>query len=282
MGLKTFRPLTPASRFKELPDFAEITKSEPEKSLLRPIKKSGGRNNNGRMTSRHRGGGHKRQYRVIDFKRKTRDVAAEVIGIEYDPNRSARIALLQYPDGEKAYILAPAGLKPGASVIAGEKVDAKPGNALPLKSIPLGTTVHNLELIPGRGGQIVRSAGSGAVLSSREGDYANVKLASGEIRRIHVECYATVGQVGNTDHMNVSSGKAGRSRWLGKRPHVRGMVMNPIDHPNGGGNGKSKGGGGRQHPTSPWGQLAKGFKTRTKHKPSDRFIVERRKKKGKN
>ncbi len=281
MGLKTFRPLTPASRFKELPDFAEITKDKPERSLLAPIKKSGGRNNNGRMTSRHRGGGHKRRYRIIDFKRKTRDVTADVIGIEYDPNRSARIALLQYPDGGKAYILAPVGLTAGGKVTAGENAEPKPGNALPLKSIPLGIAIHNIELIPGRGGQIVRSAGTSALIASREGEYANVKLASGELRRIHVTCYATVGTVGNTDHMNVSSGKAGRSRWLGKRPHVRGMVMNPIDHPNGGGNGKSKGGGGRQHPVSPWGQLAKGFKTRTKHKPSDRFIVERRKNKSK-
>ncbi len=281
MGLKTFRPLTPASRFKVLPDFAEIDKKSPEKSLLAPLKKSGGRNNNGRMTSRHRGGGHKRRYRLIDFKRKVRDIAGEVIGIEYDPNRSARIALIQYPDGGKAYILAPVGLKTGASVIAGESVEAKTGNALPLKSIPLGTSIHNLELIPGRGAQLVRTAGSQAILANREGGYASVKLASGEIRRIHEECYATVGQVGNTDRMNVSSGKAGRSRWLGKRPHVRGMVMNPIDHPNGGGNGKSKGGGGRQHPMSPWGQLAKGFKTRRKHKTSDRFIVERRRKKTK-
>ncbi|MGC1479353.1 MAG: 50S ribosomal protein L2 [Chthoniobacterales bacterium] len=281
MGLKTFRPFTPASRFKELPDFAEITKDKPERSLLAPIKKSGGRNNNGRMTSRHRGGGHKRRYRIIDFKRKTRDVTAEVVGIEYDPNRSARIALIQYPDGEKAYILAPVGLTTGGKVTAGEKAEPKPGNALPIKSIPLGVAIHNIELMPGRGGQIVRSAGSSALIASREGNYANIKLASGELRRIHVECYATIGQVGNTDHMNVSSGKAGRSRWQGKRPHVRGMVMNPIDHPNGGGNGKSKGGGGRQHPVSPWGQLAKGFKTRTKHKPSDRFIVERRKNKAK-
>lgn len=281
MGLKTFRPLTPSMRFKALPDFAEISKSKPEKSLLRPLKKSGGRNNNGRMTSRHRGGGHKRQYRLIDFKRSKRGVVADVVGIEYDPNRSARIALLQYPDGEKAYILAPVGLAAGAKVQAGEKIEASLGNALPLKAIPLGTTIHNIELIPGRGGQIVRSAGSQATLSSREAGYASVKLASGEIRRIHEECYATVGQVGNTDHMNVSSGKAGRSRWLGIRPHVRGMVMNPVDHPMGGGNGKSKGGGGRHHPMSPWGQLAKGFKTRSKHKTSDRFIIERRKKKSK-
>jgi large subunit ribosomal protein L2 len=281
MGLKTFRPLTPSLRFKALPDFAEITKSEPEKALLRPLKKSGGRNNNGRMTSRHRGGGHKRQYRLIDFKRTRRGAVADVIAIEYDPNRTARIALLQYADGEKTYILAPSGLNVGAKVQAGEGIDAAIGNALPLKSIPLGTTIHNIELIPGRGGQIVRSAGSQATLANREAGYASVKLASGEMRRIHEECYATVGQVGNTDHMNVCSGKAGRSRWLGIRPHVRGMAMNPIDHPMGGGQGKSKGGGGRHHPMSPWGQLAKGFKTRRKHKTSDSFIIERRKKKSK-
>jgi large subunit ribosomal protein L2 len=279
MGLKTFRPLTPASRFKALPDFSEITKDTPEKSLLEPLKKSGGRNNNGRMTSRHRGGGHKRQYRIIDFKRKKRDIVADVIAIEYDPNRTARIALLQYTDGEKAYILAPVGLGVGAKVSAGEAIEASIGNALPLRSIPLGTAIHNIELTPGRGGQIVRSAGSQAILNNREGGYAFVKLASGEIRKINEACYATVGQVGNTDHMNVSSGKAGRSRWLGKRPHVRGMVMNPVDHPMGGGQGKSKGGGGRHHPMSPWGQLAKGFKTRRKHKASDRFIVERRRSK---
>ncbi len=276
MALKTFRPLTPAARFKQLPDFAEITKSKPEKSLLEPIKKSGGRNNNGRITSRHRGGGHKRQYRIIDFKRTKRDIVADVIAIEYDPNRTARIALLQYTDGEKAYILAPAGLNVGDKVVAGNAVEAKIGNALPLKSIPLGTGIHNLELVSGRGGQIVRSAGSQAILNNREGGYAFVKLASGEIRKINEACYATVGQVGNIEHMNVSSGKAGRHRWLGIRPQTRGMAMNPVDHPMGGGEGKSKGGGGRQHPQSPWGQLSKGFKTRRKHKGSDRFIVERR------
>lgn len=282
MGLKTFRPLTPASRFKALPDFSEITKDKPEKGLTEALKKNGGRNNNGRMTMRHRGGGHKRRFRVIDFKRRKHDVAAEVIAIEYDPNRSARIALLQYADGEKAYILAPIGLAVGAKVNAGEKAEPNVGNALPLKTIPLGTTIHNVEIIPGRGAQMIRSAGSAATLANREGGYALIKLASGEIRRINEECYATVGQVGNTDHMNVSSGKAGRTRWLGRRPHVRGMVMNPVDHPMGGGQGKSKGGGGRHHPQSPWGQLAKGFKTRRKHKPSDRFIVQRRKGKVKN
>jgi large subunit ribosomal protein L2 len=282
MAIKTFRPLTPAARFKALPDFAEITKTKPEKNLTEPIKRTGGRNNQGRITMRHVGGGHKRRYRIIDFKRSRRDAVADVIAIEYDPNRTSRIALLKYEDGEKAYIIAPAGLEVGQKVVAGEKVDPNVGNALPLKSIPLGTSIHNVEFIPGRGGQIVRSAGSVAVLANREGGYALVKLASGEIRRINENCYATIGQVGNSDHMNVSSGKAGRSRWLGIRPHVRGMVMNPVDHPMGGGQGKSKGGGGRHHPMSPWGQLAKGFKTRRKHKPSDTFIVQRRKSKAKN
>ncbi|MEI8294631.1 MAG: 50S ribosomal protein L2 [bacterium] len=282
MAIKTFRPLTPAARFKALPDFAEITKTKPEKKLTEPIKRTGGRNNQGRITMRHVGGGHKRRYRLVDFKRSRRDAVAEVVSIEYDPNRTARIALLKYQDGEKAYILAPVGLEVGQKVMAGEKAEPNVGNALPLKSIPLGTSIHNVEFIPGRGGQIVRSAGSVAVLANREGGYALVKLASGEIRRINENCFATIGQVGNSDHMNVSSGKAGRSRWLGIRPHVRGMVMNPVDHPMGGGQGKSKGGGGRHHPMSPWGQLAKGFKTRRKHKPSDTFIVQRRKSKAKN
>ena len=273
MALKNFRPLTPSNRFKSLPAFSEITKDKPEKSLTAVRKRTGGRNNAGRMTMRHRGGGHKRKYRLVDFKRKKQGIVAEVLAIEYDPNRSARIALLQYSDGEKAYILAPVGAK----VNAGETADPSIGNALPLKAIPLGTAIHNIEIIPGRGAQMVRSAGSQATLANREGGYALIKLASGEIRRINEECYATIGQVGNTDHMNVSSGKAGRTRWLGRRPHVRGMVMNPIDHPMGGGQGKSKGGGGRHHPVSPWGQLAKGFKTRRKHKPSDRFIIQRRK-----
>lgn len=281
MSLKTFRPLTPTARFKALPDFQEITKDAPEKKLTAPLKKSGGRNNNGRITMRHRGGGHKRKYRIIDFKRFQRDVVAEVLAIEYDPNRSARLALLQYPDGTKSYILAPAGLEVGAKITAGENVDPKLGNALPLKAIPIGSTIHNIEIIPGRGAQMIRSAGSSAILSSREEGYAIIKLASGETRRINENSYATLGQVGNTDHMNVSAGKAGRTRWLGRRPHVRGMVMNPVDHPMGGGEGKSKGGGGRHHPVSPWGQLAKGFKTRRKHKPSDRFILQRRNAKSK-
>ncbi|MHA3770312.1 50S ribosomal protein L2 [Verrucomicrobiota bacterium sgz303538] len=276
MALKTFRPTTPTNRFKELPAFDEITKTKPERSLVETKKKSGGRNNRGRITTRHVGGGHKQKYRIVDFKRKKRDIEASVLAIEYDPNRTARIALIQYTDNEKAYILAPAGLKVGAKVNAGENAAPEVGNALPLKSIPLGSAIHNVELTPGRGGQIARSAGQQVVLSNREGGYALVKMPSGEIRKIHENCYATIGQVGNVDHMNVSSGKAGRSRWQGVRPTVRGMVMNPVDHPMGGGQGKSKGGGGRHHPMSPWGQLAKGFKTRRKHKTSSNFIVQRR------
>jgi large subunit ribosomal protein L2 len=276
MALKTHRPLTPASRYKQLPSFDEITKSKPERSLLEVRKRTGGRNNNGRMTSRHIGGGHKQKYRIVDFKRRRHGVSAEVLAIEYDPIRTARLALLQYSDGEKSYILAPDGLRVGAQIVSGPEAAPELGNALPLKAIPLGTNIHNVELTPGRGGQIARSAGQQVVLNNREGGYALVKMPSGEIRRINENAYATIGQVGNIEHMNVSSGKAGRSRWQGRRPHVRGMVMNPVDHPNGGGQGKSKGGGGRHHPVSPWGQLAKGFKTRTKHKPTDRWIVERR------
>lgn len=276
MALKSFRPLTPTSRFKILPGFEEITKSKPEKSLVEAKPKSGGRNNNGRITTRHIGGGHKQKYRIIDFKRSKRGVLAQVTSIEYDPNRTCRIALLQYPDGVVAYILAPAGLSVGDVVSAGDQAEPKIGNALPLSAIPLGASVHNVELVAGRGGQVARSAGQVAILNNREGGYALVKLPSGEVRRIRENCYATIGQVGNVEHMNVSSGKAGRSRWQGVRPTVRGMVMNPVDHPMGGGQGKSKGGGGRHHPMSPWGQLAKGFKTRRKHKTSSKFIVERR------
>jgi large subunit ribosomal protein L2 len=279
MALKSFRPLTPALRFKSLPAFTEITKSTPHKSLIEVKKRSGGRNNNGRLTARHIGGGHKQKYRKVDFKRRKYGVAAEVIGIEYDPNRSARIALIKYADGEMSYILAPDGLTVGASVMSGNEATPDLGNSLPLSTIPLGSSIHNIEIAPGRGGQIARSAGQQATLSNREAGYALVKLPSGEIRRIHDTCFATIGQVGNVDHMNVASGKAGRTRWQGRRPHVRGMVMNPIDHPMGGGQGKSKGGGGRHHPVSPWGQLAKGFKTRAKHKPSDRFIMQDRRKK---
>ena len=281
MALKSFRPLTPPQRFKSLPAFEELTKWTPHKSLVEVKKRSGGRNNNGRMTARHIGGGRKQKYRKVDFKRRKHDVAAEVVGIEYDPNRSARIALIKYSDGEMSYILAPDGLRVGSRVTAGDNVAPDLGNALPLRAIPLGTNIHNIELMPGRGGQIARSAGQQAILNNLEGGYALVKMPSGEIRRIHENAYATIGQVGNVDHMNVSSGKAGRTRWKGRRSHVRGMAMNPIDHPMGGGQGKSKGGGGRHHPVSPWGQLAKGFKTRTKHKPSDRFILERRKSKKK-
>jgi large subunit ribosomal protein L2 len=282
MALKTFRPLTPSARFKALPSFEEITKKKPEKSLVTTRKRSGGRNNQGRLTCRHIGGGHKRKLRLIDFKRRKHGVIADVVAIEYDPNRTARIALLQYADGEKTYILAPDGLKVGMKVSSGPEAAPEVGNSLPLERIPPGSAIHNIELIPGRGGQVARSAGQQAVLNNFEAGYALVKMPSGEIRKLNGKCHATMGQVGNSEHMNVSSGKAGRSRWLGIRPTVRGMVMNPIDHPMGGGNGKSKGGGGRQHPVSPWGQLSKGFKTRKKHKPSDRFIVERRKSKKKN
>ena len=276
MALKKFKPYTPSSRYKELPDFVEITKSTPEKSLCRPIKKSGGRNNQGRITCRHRGGGHKRKYRLVDFKRTKRDVSATVESIEYDPNRSARIALLKYEDGVKAYIIAPVGLEVGAKVEAGDSVPPNVGNAMPLSSVPLGSDIHNIELVPGKGGCIARSAGGQSTLSNREGKYALVKLPSGEIRRINAACYCTIGRVGNINHGDVVSGKAGRTRWLGIRPTVRGMCMNPVDHPNGGGEGKSKSGGGRQHLKSPWGHV-KGQKTRRKYKTSNKFIVQRRK-----
>lgn len=276
MALKTFRPLTPSNRYKALPAFDEITKTKPEKNLVIALKKSGGRNHSGRITCRHIGGGHKRKYRLIDFKRLRTD-AAKVVAVEYDPNRTARIALIQYPDGVKSYILAPNGLEVGATVQAGEKAAPEVGNALPLSHIPLGLQVHNIELEPGRGGKIARAAGQAAILNNREGGYALLKMPSGEIRKLHAHCYATIGQVGNVDHMNVSSGKAGRTRWLGVRPTVRGMCMNPVDHPNGGGEGKSKSGGGRQHLKSPWGH-AKGQKTRSKKKATNKLIVQRRKK----
>lgn len=278
MGLKSFRPITPSNRYKLLPDFEEITASKPEKGLCRPLKKSGGRNNNGRITCRHKGGGHKRKYRLIDFKRTRHDDVAKVISIEYDPNRSARIALIEYGDKQRSYILAPRGLEVDAEVSSGENAPIKPGCALPLSAIPTGTTIHNLELVPGKGGQIARSAGQSCILSNREGDYALVKLPSGEIRKVHTRCFASIGRVGNVEHEQVVSAKAGRSRWLGIRPTVRGMCMNPVDHPNGGGEGKSKSGGGRQHLKSPWGHT-KGQRTRVKHKGSDKFIVERRKNK---
>ena len=275
MSLKSFKPTTPSNRYKILPAFDEITKSKPEKSLLEPIRKSGGRNNNGRITTRHIGGGHKQHYRLVDFRRTRRD-AATVLAIEYDPNRTCRIALIQYADGTKSYILAPVGLTVGMTVQSGETVAPKVGNAMPLKNVPLGTAIHNIEVRPGTGGKIARSAGQQAVLSNCDGEYALVKMPSGEIRKFRVECYCTIGQVGNTQHMNESSGKAGRTRWMGIRPTVRGMCMNPVDHPNGGGEGKSKSGGGRQHLKSPWGHV-KGQKTRRLRKPSDVFIVQRRK-----
>ena len=277
MSLKSFKPTTPSNRYKVLPSFDEVTKSRPEKSLLQPLRKSGGRNNNGRITTRHIGGGHKRHYRLVDFHR-TKQEAAKVIGVEYDPNRTCRIALVQYTDGTKSYILAPVGLTVGMTVQSGENVAPKVGNAMPLKNVPLGTAIHNIEIRPGSGGKIARSAGQQAVLSNRDGEYALVKMPSGEVRRFRVECYCTIGQVGNTQHMNESSGKAGRTRWMGIRPTVRGMCMNPVDHPNGGGEGKSKSGGGRQHLKSPWGHV-KGQKTRRIRKPSDTFIVQRRKSK---
>jgi len=275
MPLKNFKPNTPSARYKNLPSFEEITKSAPEKSLLKPLKRSGGRNNTGRITCRHIGGGHKRHYRLIDFKRTKRDVPAKVLGIEYDPNRTCRIALIQYEDGQKSYILAPLGLQVGQTVVAGEKAAPKAGNAMPLSSVPLGTSIHNIELTPGNGGKVARAAGQLAVLSNRDGGWALVKMPSGEIRRFNEKCYCTIGQVGNRDHMNETSGKAGRSRWLGIRPTVRGMCMNPVDHPNGGGEGKSKSGGGRQHLLSPWGH-AKGQKTRNKKKTTGTYIVESR------
>lgn len=275
MALRKHRPITASSRYKYLPDFAEISKKEPEKNLTRALKKSGGRNNNGRITCRHRGGGHKRKYRLIDFQRKRHGDVATVRAIEYDPNRTARIALLEYADGEKAYILAPAKLNVGDQVQSGAGAPPKVGNSLPLNKIPAASPIHCVELIPGRGGKLVRSAGQSATLSSIDGGYALVRLPSGEIRKINAECYATIGVVGNAEHMNESSAKAGRTRWKGIRPTVRGMCMNPVDHPNGGGEGRSKSGGGRQHLKSPWGHT-KGQKTRHKHRQSNRFIVQHR------
>ncbi len=275
MPVKKYKPTSPGRRFMSVIVDEELTKKEPEKSLLEPLRKSGGRNTYGRITSRHRGGGHKRKYRVIDFKRNKFGVPAKVAAIEYDPNRSSRIALLHYADGEKRYILAPLGLKTGDQVISDEVTDVKPGNSMPLKNIPLGTLVHNIEMRPGKGGQVVRSAGTAAQVMAKEGKYVQIRLPSGEVRMFLQECRATIGQVGNLDHENVSIGKAGRSRWLGRRPRVRGVAMNPVDHPMGGGEGKSSGG---RHPCSPWGWPTKGYRTRGK-KPSDRFIVRSRHKK---
>lgn len=274
MGIKTFKPITPGQRFKTVSDFIQVTKGEPEKSLLTPLKKSGGRNNNGRVTSRHRGGGHKKRYRIIDFKRNKQNIPATVDAIEYDPNRTARIALLKYADGEKRYILAPDKLRVGDMVMSGEDVPIKVGNALPMEKIPVGLTIHAIEMKELKGAQIARSAGASAQLVAKEGKWAMIKLPSGEVRKLPLKCFATIGQVSNIDHMNISIGKAGRSRWLGKRPHVRGVAMNPVDHPMGGGEGKTS--GGRQ-PCSPWGQASKGLKTRRKGKKSDEFIVKKRK-----
>ena len=275
MAIIKLRPVTPGTRFRSNSSFEEITKDSPEKSLTVAIKKSGGRNNLGRVTSRHRGGGHKRRYRVIDFRRDKIGIPAKVFSIEYDPNRTSRIALLHYADGEKRYILAPEGLKVGATITAGTGSEIIVGNALPLKEMPLGSFVHNVELKPGKGGQLGRSAGSSLQLLAKEGNFAQLKMPSGEIRKVKLECMATYGIVGNAEQENISLGKAGRSRWLGIRPHVRGVAMNPVDHPMGGGEGKTSGGG---HPVSPWGQKAKGLKTRKNKKESNKFIIKRRNK----
>lgn len=275
MAVRQYKPTSAGRRFQSVSGFSEIakTKEGPERSLLTPLHKHGGRNNRGRLTVLHRGGGHKRRYRLIDFRRGKDGIEAKVAAIEYDPNRSAHIAQLHYRDGEKRYILAPAGLDVGHVVMSGESADIRPGNCLPLRCIPVGTIIHNIELKIGKGAQIVRSAGTAAQLMAREGVYATVKLPSGEMRLVHQNCKATIGQVGNLDHENVSYGKAGRSRWFGRRPRVRGIAMNPVDHPLGGGEGRSKG----NHPMSPWGVLAKGYKTRRRSK-SDKYIVQKRKK----
>ena len=275
MGIKTYKPTSPGRRHGSVLDFTEITTTKPEKSLLRPLKKTGGRNNQGRITSRRRGGGHKRRYRVIDFKRDKDGVPGTVKTIEYDPNRSANIALIWYADGEKRYVLAPLGLEVGQTVLSGKGADPHPGNALRLEDIPIGLMVHNLEMQPGRGAQMCRSAGSYAQLQAREGAYAVILLPSGELRRVHVTCRATVGRVGNSDHQNVKLGKAGRHRHMGRRPKVRGTAMNPVDHPLGGGEGRTKGG---RHPCSPTAKLAKGGRTRKPNNPSNKFILRRRKK----
>ncbi len=275
MGIRYYKPVTPGRRQGSVSDFADITdrKKKPEKSLLEPIQKKGGRNNQGIITVRFRGGGHKRMYRLIDFKRTKDDVWATVVAVEYDPNRSARIALVQYDDGEKAYILACEGLKAGDKLMSGENCEPRPGNCMPLRKIPLGMSVHNLEMQPGHGGQLCRSAGTSATLTAREGKWAQITLPSGEVRRISSECRGTIGSIGNSDHMNISLGKAGRKRWMGKKPHNRGTSMNPVSHPMGGGEGRTAGG---RHPCSPTGVLAKGGKTRNKRKPSNAAILRRR------
>jgi large subunit ribosomal protein L2 len=276
MGIKTYKPITPGMRQWTSLDFSELTKdAKPEKSLTKGMKDKAGRDSFGRISVRHKGGGHKRRYREIDFKRDKTGIPGKVVTIEYDPNRSANIALIHYKDGEKRYIIAPKDLKTGAVIVSGPDAAIEPGNALPLENIPLGFTVYNIELTLGKGGQLVRSAGASALIAAKEGDYVTIKLPSGEMRMVFKKCYATIGNVGNEDHMNITYGKAGRKRWLGVRPTVRGMVMNPVDHPHGGGEGKNKG----VHPVTPWGQPTKGYKTRKKHKPSSRFIVSRGKKK---
>jgi large subunit ribosomal protein L2 len=276
LGIKKYKPTSPGRRFMSVATFEEITTDKPEKSLLAPLPKKAGRNNQGKITTRHHGGGHKRQYRIIDFKRNKDGIPGRVATIEYDPNRSARIALINYADGEKRYIIAPLGLNVGDVIYSGPDADIKPGNALPLSNIPVGTVVHNIELKPGKGGQLARAAGAEAQLLAKEGDYATLRLASGEVRMVRMECRATVGQVGNLDHENVNIGKAGRSRWLGIRPTVRGVVMNPNDHPHGGGEGRAP--VGRKSPMSPWGKPTLGKKTRKKNHPTDKYIVRRRKK----
>lgn len=276
MAIKEVKPTSPGRRTQTYSTFEEITRTTPEKSLLAPLPKTGGRNNQGRITTRFRGGGHKRQYRLIDFKRNKMDIPAKVFSIEYDPNRGARIALLHYVDGEKRYILAPQNLKVGDQVISSESADIKPGNAMSLKVVPLGSLVHNVEMKPGKGGQLARGAGNYAQVMAKEGSYTLLKLPSGEMRLVLSTCKATIGQLSNSDHNSISLGKAGRTRWLGRRPHVRGVAMNPVDHPLGGGEGRSSGG---RHPVSPWGMPAKGFKTRKKSKPSNKFIVKHRNKK---
>ncbi|RCJ25483.1 50S ribosomal protein L2 [Nostoc sp. ATCC 43529] len=279
MGTRSYRPYTPSTRQVTISDFSEITKTEPEKSLTKSVHRAKGRNNQGRITSRRRGGGHKRLYRIIDFKRDKRNIPAQVIAIEYDPNRNARIALLQYEDGEKRYIIQPNGLKVGTTIIAGPEAPFEDGNALPLSNIPLGTSVHNVELTPNKGGQIVRAAGASAQVVAKEGNYVTLKLPSGEVRLIRRECYATIGQVGNTDARNLSAGKAGRNRWKGRRPKVRGSVMNPVDHPHGGGEGRAP--IGRSGPVTPWGKPTLGAKTRNPKKLSSKYIVRRRRKSSK-
>ena len=274
MAIKKYSPVTPSRRFMTSLTFEEITTNKPEKSLLRPLRKTGGRNAYGRITVRHHGGGNRQKYRLIDFKREKDGVPAKVVSIEYDPNRTANIALLTYKDGEKRYILAPLGLKVGDILESGENADIKVGNALPIVNIPVGTLIHNVELKPGKGGQLVRSAGNVAQLMAKDGKYAQVRLPSGEVRMVSINCRATVGQVGNLDHENVTIGKAGRKRWMGVRPTVRGVVMNPVDHPHGGGEGKSP--IGRPSPVTPWGKPTLGYKTRKKNKKSDKFIIKRR------